>query len=675
MPFRITNISTQMVFLRSLSLSLSLVQGDCALFFGRIARGGKNVKGYGSCNEVLVRSAVIPKLISMFSRQQNQHRRVRLHAMLAVSALLEDCLMSAPIVMTDDMPLRICMMIATDPVEIEPIRRQALLIIRSISAFPNDRYDQRLTDLKIIPPLQTIGRSFAGEVGSSSKNGGKKERKIIQTGSGSASSDPNSLNILSLGQIARDVLSNLGAAIEEDEKAIKEEPEVTPWGAGVEHGTHWVPFKERNLTAFEREALFYEKEVIKPPPIYVCGETVVHDFGRYEVMRIDVTPNPPDVPLYDLAHAKTDTMGLVVVDDARFNRTVVNEADIHLFQIPESKLSPAGIEEGGLPHEKKSKKKHKKKLLLNANEQVTMVMIHEKPPALLRTLKKQNPHFLLQEKVMANVPSLTPRKDEKLLELYQLNESTFNQLVLEGSVTKKELLKDIDPMEQATELELNPPEKTKKKKKKKRLLPSEQRKLNKLNEAKKQLIHCQIDGCEFRAKTFAHLSLHCALTHFRSEQPPSVDKTRDDDGLLDLRAPPNGARLRMLKRAQRTVDELSNMDSQGNQGSAADRQRQTSKRRRQRSNKSSSSSSSSLSDSRARFRPVLLDPVFPPVAPPGEPPTLLPTKEKKWPLVYEYIEHRVELSGHEISVFTSTSDSRPNSKRSAAPWKGATKRK
>jgi hypothetical protein len=248
--------------------------------------------------------------------------------------------------------------------------------------------------------------------------------------------------------------------------------------------------------------------------------------------------------------------------------------------------------------------------------------------------------------------------------------------VLEGSVTKKELLKDIDPMEQATELELNPPEKTKKKKKKKRLLPSEQRKLNKLNEAKKQLIHCQIDGCEFRAKTFAHLSLHCALTHFRSEQPPSVDKTRDDDGLLDLRAPPNGARLRMLKRAQRTVDELSNMDSQGNQGSAADRQRQTSKRRRQRSNKSSSSSSSSsLSDSRARFRPVLLDPVFPPVAPPGEPPTLLPTKEKKWPLVYEYIEHRVELSGHEISVFTSTSDSRPNSKRSAAPWKGATKRK
>ena len=74
----------------------------------------------------------------MFSRQQKQHRRVRLHAMLAVSALMEDCLMSVPIVMTDNMPLNICMQVATDPLEIEPIRRQALLIIRSISSFPNN---------------------------------------------------------------------------------------------------------------------------------------------------------------------------------------------------------------------------------------------------------------------------------------------------------------------------------------------------------------------------------------------------------------------------------------------------------------------------------------------------------------------------------------------------------
>ena len=120
------------------------VWGECALFFGRVARGGKNVKGYGSCNEVLVRSAVIPKLISMFSRQQKQHRRVRLHAMLAVSALMEDSLMSAPIVMSDNMALAICMIVAQDALEIEPIRRQALLIVRSISSFPNERYFAKL---------------------------------------------------------------------------------------------------------------------------------------------------------------------------------------------------------------------------------------------------------------------------------------------------------------------------------------------------------------------------------------------------------------------------------------------------------------------------------------------------------------------------------------------------
>jgi hypothetical protein len=653
------------------------VWGECALFFGRIARGGKNVKGYGSCNEVLVRCAVIPKLISMFSRQQNQHRRVRLHAMLAVSALLEDGLMSAPIVMTDDMPLRICMMIATDPIEIEPIRRQALLIIRSIASFPNGRYNQRLIDLNVISPLQSIGRSFSGEVGSSSKKT-KKERKQIQTGSGAASSDPNSLNILSLGQVARDILENLGASIEEDEKKDKIEPEVTPWGDGIEKGKHWVPFKERNLTDFEREALFYEKEAIKLPPIYVCGETVVYDFGRYEVMRIDDSPNPPDVPLYDLAHAKTDTMGLVVVDDNRFNRTNVTDDDIHLFNIPENKLTKASIEEGGLPDlegrggKKNNNKKKKEKKHQHDEERVQKVMIHEKPEALLRTLKKQNPHYLLQQSVVKNVPSLTPRKSEKKLKLYQMDDITIDSLLLDGSISKDDLLINANPLEQATEEELNPKSKKKKIKKIKKLLPSEKRKLKRLNESKKQLIHCQIDGCQFRAKSFAHLSLHCALTHFRSENPPSVDKEHDDDGLLDLRAPPDGARLRMLKRAQQqNINDGHTNGDHINAGGAAERQRQTSKRRRR---KSASLTNDTDQSSKNRFRPVLLDPVFPPVAPPGGPPTLLPTKEPKWPLIYDYMEHRVELSGHEISVFTSTS-SRPNSKRDAAPWKGARRRK
>ena len=671
------------------------VWGECALFFGRIARGGKNVKGYGSCNEVLVRSAVIPKLISMFSRQQKQHRRVRLHAMLAVSALLEDCLMSAPIVMTDNMPLAICMMIANDPVEIEPIRRQALLIVRSISSFPNDRYDVRLTNMNIIPPLQTLGRSFAGEVGASkNKKNNKKERKTIETGSGAASSDPNSLNILSLGQIARDILENLGAAIEEDEKAEKEEPEVTPWGKNVQEGSHWVPFKERNLTDFEREALFYEKEVIKPPPIYVRGETVVYDFGRYEVMRIDATPNPPLVPLYDLAHAKTDTMGLVLVDDLRFERkeNTIQMEDIHLFQISEQDLSNASVEDGGLPHadgrcgSDSRSKKHKKRRNKNKHhhhhhhrdeeaETVEQVMIYEQPEALVRALKKQNPHFQLQTSVLNNVPRLTPRKNEKQMELHQLNDHVVTAMLASGTIEAKDLLTRVNPAEQITEQELTPVKKMRKKKKTKKLLPSEQRRLNRLNESKEQLIHCQIDGCAFRAKTFAHLSLHCALTHFRSEQPPSVDKIRDDDGLLDLRAPPNSSRLRMLKRAQHTLESMSatpatpaSSSSSSSSKTAADRQRQTSQRRRQ-------SSSSSSSSNVGRFRPILLDPVFPPVAPPGEPPTLRPTVEPTWPLVHEYMEHRVELSGHEISIFTATPSDRTITKKSPKPWKGAKERR
>ena len=50
--------------------------------------------------------------------------------MLAVSALMEDSLMSAPIVMSDNMALAICMIVAQDALEIEPIRRQALLIVQ-----------------------------------------------------------------------------------------------------------------------------------------------------------------------------------------------------------------------------------------------------------------------------------------------------------------------------------------------------------------------------------------------------------------------------------------------------------------------------------------------------------------------------------------------------------------
>ena len=690
------------------------VWGECALFFGRVARGGKNVKGYGSCNEVLVRSAVIPKLISMFSRQQKQHRRVRLHAMLAVSALMEDSLMSAPIVMSDNMALAICMKVATDAVEIEPIRRQALLIIRSISSFPNERYFMRLRDMKVIPPLQTLGRSFAGEVGSANsgnKTNGKKERKVIQTGSGEASSDPSSLSLPSLGQLARDILENMGAAIEEDEKAEKKEPEVTPWGANIPVNQHWVPFKERNLTDFEREALFYEKEVEKDPPTFVVGETLVHDYGRYVVMRIDHTPNPPDVPLYDLAHCKTDTMGKVIVNPLRFEikKKNITEEMIHLFQVSQNDCSAASVDDGGLPHHdakskhgghsKKKKKKQKKHHHhhhhhhyhqdVEEEEGPEFVMIKDTPEALKRELLKTNPHFKLQQPILDKVDQqqieLTPRKPVKQMKLYQYKDEVIEKMINTGSISKNDVLNTIDPSKQITYAELSAKPKVKKKKKRSGLLPSELRRLKRLEEDKEQLIHCQLDGCQFRAKTFAHLSLHCALVHFKSEQPPASVTKRDDDGLLDLRAPPNSSRMRMLQHAQKTLESMSESMSEQQMvgGDAGQRQRRSSQRRRTtgmdtaRSTTTSSSLSKvrqkkgrTLDDSAARFRPILLDPVFPPVAPPGAPPTLHPTKEPKWPLVYDYVEHRVELSGHEISIYTST-NGRPNSKRESAPWRGA----
>ena len=55
---------------------------------------------------------------------------------------------------------------------------------------------------------------------------------------------------------------------------------------------------------------------------------------------------------------------------------------------------------------------------------------------------------------------------------------------------------------------------------------------------------------------------------------------------------------------------------------------------------------------RARFRPVLLDPVFPPVQPPGEVPIMTSTTPRAFPVVEDYVEHRQELFGHEVSIFS-----------------------
>ena len=97
----------------------------------RLASGGKNVKGYGSCNEVLVRSGVIARLMSMMAPHNRQHRRIRLHAMVALVAMMHDSIMTIPIVMRDNVALKMCLKVAVNMHDTEAIRRQALLIIRS----------------------------------------------------------------------------------------------------------------------------------------------------------------------------------------------------------------------------------------------------------------------------------------------------------------------------------------------------------------------------------------------------------------------------------------------------------------------------------------------------------------------------------------------------------------
>ena len=88
--------------------------GEIALFFSRLASGGKNVKGYGSCNEVLVRSGVIARLMSMMAPHNRQHRRIRLHAMVALVAMMHDSIMTIPIVMRDNVALKMCLKVAVN---------------------------------------------------------------------------------------------------------------------------------------------------------------------------------------------------------------------------------------------------------------------------------------------------------------------------------------------------------------------------------------------------------------------------------------------------------------------------------------------------------------------------------------------------------------------------------
>ena len=188
--------------------------------------------------------------------------------------------------------------------------------------------------------------------------------------------------------------------------------------------------------------------------------------------------------------------------------------------------------------------------------------------------------------------------------------------------------------------------------------------------ATSKIFHCEIEGCPFRAATFAHLSLHCALSHFRSEQPPSV-KVQPSHDLIDFRAPEDTARLRMLRRKVR-VQKFEDQRRGGAGGSIrsshpyADtmRARIAEEEGEEFDDSTGGVSTAGYSaaeeqrvgtaaaKARARFRPVLLDPVFPPVQPPGEVPIMTSTTPRAFPVVEDYVEHRQELFGHEVSIFS-----------------------
>ena len=110
-----------------------------------------------------MRSGVIARLMSMMAPHNRQHRRIRLHAMVALVAMMHDSIMTIPIVMRDNVALKMCLKVAVNMHDTEAIRRQALLIIRSVASYPGGVYHSAIEEVGIIEPMQHIGRDFAAE--------------------------------------------------------------------------------------------------------------------------------------------------------------------------------------------------------------------------------------------------------------------------------------------------------------------------------------------------------------------------------------------------------------------------------------------------------------------------------------------------------------------------------
>eukprot|EP00505_MAST-04D_sp_SCG-Rhode-Island_P002799 Stramenopile-MAST_4_protein_2799 len=224
--------------------------GEIALFFARLSRGGKNVKGYGSVNEVLMKCNVAQKLYQMAIPDHIQHRRVRLHALIALVNMSQDPLLCTPLMMGTRVTVPLALDIATNSRESISNRRQALLILRNVAAFPDKKYHSDLIDAGVIEPLQAIGRNFTAEV--EQRQDGTTVKKVHIT-SNDADSSVESMSIPTLGQIARDILERLGHAMDTGEThKVGDSLRVGPFG--IEVDTRWIPLYLRDTKDGVEEA-------------------------------------------------------------------------------------------------------------------------------------------------------------------------------------------------------------------------------------------------------------------------------------------------------------------------------------------------------------------------------------------------------------------------------------
>ena len=238
--------------------------GEIALFFGRVSRGGKNVKGYGSINDVLMRCNIAPKLFQMAIPDHGQHRRVRLHAMIALVRMAEDPMLCTPILMSSGVTIALCLDIATNKRESESMRRQALLLLREIAGFPDGKYHEDLHQAGVIEPLQSMGRNFTAEV---EERADGTVIKKVQTSAKDASSAMESMSVPTLGQISRDILEHLGHVMDEDEHKLQlGDTRMGPFGVVVKD--KWIPLYLRDTKAGIEEAEAREKLGVKNIDLY-----------------------------------------------------------------------------------------------------------------------------------------------------------------------------------------------------------------------------------------------------------------------------------------------------------------------------------------------------------------------------------------------------------------------